>query len=195
MTQRAGLGTDNHQSTASQNEKVNGTESQAYTSPPTAPQNIVLQSSQGNLSTRDKPLDIINISQLSPAPSTARKSFVFPSSQHSILQNYHSSDSDKPLDVFDISQSKPGKRCRKNIKNSTKKDRCPCKFSDTSSWKPNCSKSNQTWHSSCCNLKCISILEFEDWECPWYCVPLFGDPSKPKAVSNVLKEIRVDIDS
>ena len=86
MTQRAGLGTDNPQSTASQNEKVNGTESQASTSPPTAPQNIVLQSSQGNLSTRDKPLDVINIS---PAPSTARKSFVLPSSQHSILQNYH----------------------------------------------------------------------------------------------------------
>ena len=204
MTQRAGLGTDNPQSTDSLNENVSGTESQTSSpSPPsTARQPIVLPSSQDNLSTRDKPLDVVDISQSSPSPSTTRQSFTLPSSQDnlptrdSILQNYDSSDPEKPLDVVDISQSKPGRRCRKNYKNSTKKDRCPCQLSDTSSWKPKCSKCNQTWHSSCCNLKGISsILELEDWECPWCYVPLFGDPSKPNAVSNMLKEIRVDIDS
>ena len=204
MTQRAGLGTDNPQSTASLNENVSGTESQTSSpSPPsTARQPIVLPSSQDNLSARDKPLDVVDISQSSPSPSTTRQSFTLPSSQDnlptrdSILQNHDSSDPEKPLDVVNISQSKPGRRCRKSYKNSTKKDRCPCQLSDTSSWKPKCSKCNQTWHSSCCNLKGISsILELEDWECPWCYVPLFGDPSKPKAVSNMLKEIRVDIDS
>ena len=204
MTQRAGLGTDNPQSTASLNENVSGTESQTSSpSPPsTARQPIVLPSSQDNLSARDKPLDVVDISLSSPSPSTTRQSFTLPSSQDnlptrdSILQNYDSSDPEKPLDVVNISQSKPGRRCRKSYKNSTKKDRCPCQLSDTSSWKPKCSKCNQTWHSSCCNLKGISsILELEDWECPWCYVPLFGDPSKPKAVSNMLKEIRVDIDS
>ena len=61
MTQRAGLGTDNPQSTASLNENVSGTESQTSSpSPPsTARQPIVLPSSQDNLSARDKPLDVV----------------------------------------------------------------------------------------------------------------------------------------
>ena len=72
MTQRAGLGTDNPQSTASLNENVSGTESQTSSpSPPsTARQPIVLPSPQDNLSTRDKPLDVVDISQSSPSPST-----------------------------------------------------------------------------------------------------------------------------
>ena len=122
MTQRAGLGTDNPQSTASLNENVSGTESQTSSPPPTARQPIVLLSSQDNLSTRDKPLDVVDISQSSPSPSTTRQSFIPPSSQDnlptrdSILQNYDSSDPEKPLDDVDISQ-----------------DRCPCQLSDTSS--------------------------------------------------------------
>ena len=78
MTQRAGLGTDNPQSTASLNENVSGTESQT-SPPPTARQPIVPPSSQDNLSTRDKPLDVADISQSSP--STTRQSFTLPSSQ------------------------------------------------------------------------------------------------------------------
>ena len=78
MSQRAGLGTDNPQSTASLNENVSGTESQTSSPspPPTARQPIVLPSSQDNLSTRDKPLDVVDISQSSPSPSTTRQSFI-----------------------------------------------------------------------------------------------------------------------
>ena len=105
MTQRAGLGTDNPQSTASLNENFSGTESQTSSTspPPTAHQPIVLPSSQDNVSTRDKPLDVVDISQSSPSPSTTRQSFTLPSSQDnlptrdSILQNYDSSDPEIPF--------------------------------------------------------------------------------------------------
>ena len=89
------------------------------------------------------------------------------------------------------------KLTRKHSKShSGKKDKCPCQVSDTSSWKLRCSKCDQTWHTACCNLKgIISITELDNWECPWCYVPLFCDPSKPKAFINTLKDIQRDINN
>ena len=78
----------------------------------------------------------------------------------------------------------------------SKKDKCPCQTSDTSSWKPKFSKCNQTWHTACCNLKgIVSITELENWECPWCHIPKFNDPSKPKQVSSVLKDMQRDVNT
>ena len=52
---------------------------------------------------------------------------------------------------------------------------CPCKLSNTNSWKLKCTKCNQLWHSSCANLKGVSeefITSLEHWLCPWcFAVP------------------------
>ena len=112
------------------------------------------------------------------------------------VQNNGSSDSDIILDVESVSLSTSRKRSKRISKSHLKKDKCPCQTSDTTSWKPKCCKCHQTWHSACCNLRGISsITELENWECPWCYLPLFSDPSKPKVVTNVLKEIQIDINS
>ena len=89
------------------------------------------------------------------------------------------------------------KRSKKQSKGTNgKKDKCPCLTSDTKSWKPKCSNCNQTWHTACCNLLGItSIIELENWQCPWCYEPLFADPSQPKTVMNALKEIHIDVNS
>ena len=52
------------------------------------------------------------------------------------------------------------------------------------------------WHTACCNLLGItSIIELENWQCPWCYETLFADPSKPKTVMNTLKEIHIDVNS
>ena len=87
---------------------------------------------------------------------------------------------------------KRSKRCNK----SSNKDRCPCLTSDATSWKPKCCNCKQTWHTACCNLQGIpSITELENWERPWCYVPLFSDPTKPKAVLNELKSIKTIVGS
>ena len=77
----------------------------------------------------------------------------------------------------------------------------PCQLSDTSSWKP-----KYTSIVSVIKLGTHRAVVLRTYHlflnskignahCLWCYVPLFGDPSKPKDVSIVLKEIRVDIDS
>lgn len=54
---------------------------------------------------------------------------------------------------------------------------CPCCKSDSESWKLSCSKCDQTWHSSCCNLKGITkagVLALDGWFCPWCFQPPFS---------------------
>ena len=135
-------------------------------------------------------------------PSSALIDVAIPSSQENLLlhekiiQKYSSgSENDPILDVDQIPNS-DRKRSKRGSKSTSKKDKCPCNTSDTTSWKPKCSKCNQIWHSACCNLKGIaSIIELENWECPWCYIPLFPDPCKPKTVTNVLKKIQLDINS
>ena len=43
-----------------------------------------------------------------------------------------------------------------DVKGTNNKCKCPCNTSDSESWKLLCSKCEQTWHSSCANLKGIS---------------------------------------
>ena len=143
--------------------------------------------------------------QPTPLPTTTitlPSNFVIPSSQDNLLtrekiiQKYSSSDNDIFLDIEDHPNSATRKRAKRSSRALSKKDKCPCQISDTSSWKPKCCKCNQTWHSACCNLMgIVSIIELENWECPWCYIPLFNDPSKPKTVTNVLKEICLDINS
>ena len=102
------------------------------------------------------------------------------------------------IDVDTVSkETNTRTRSKKQSKGSNaKKDKCPCLTSDTKSWKPKCSNCNQTWHTACCNLLGItSIIELENWQCPWCYETLFADPSKPKTVMNTLKEIHIDVNS
>ena len=138
-----------------------------------------------------------------PSTSSNTVSVVFPSTQDNLLlrqqiiQKYSScSDTDPILDVEQHANSLNRKRAKRGSRSTSKKDKCPCNASDATSWKPKCCKCNQIWHSACCNLKGIaSIIELENWECPWCYIPLFNDPCKPKLVTNVLKEIQIDINS
>ena len=167
--QIAGLGSSNNVFQEQNTDEIEHTSEKSNETPSTSsvPTPVVLPSAQDNLLTREK-----------------------------ILQKYSSSDPDGPLDITCTTNSKPGKRLKRSSKSSGKKDKCPCQTSDTTSWKPKCCKCHQTWHSACCNLKGISsIVELENWECPWCYIPLFNDPTKPKAVTNVLREIQLDIDS
>ena len=41
----------------------------------------------------------------------------------------------------------------------------------------------------------VSITELENWECPWCHIPKFYDPSKPKQVSSVLKDMQRDVNT
>ena len=64
------------------------------------------------------------------------------------MQKCSGSEGDITLDVDSLpSSSNQQKRVRKtSVKTPglSKKDKCPCQTSDTSSWKPKCSKCNQT---------------------------------------------------
>ena len=116
-----------------------------------------------------------------------------------IMQKYTNVSEDEPsLDIDnlppDTNQQKRGRK--QSTKGTSKKDKCPCQISDTSSWKPTCNKCNQSWHTACCNLKgIVSITELENWECPWCYIPKFNDPSKPKQISTVLKDMQRDINT
>ncbi len=109
-----------------------------------------------------------------------------------ILKKYTSSDTD----VLDVVSNSSRKR-RKQTKIVIKKDKCPCSTSDKTSWKLVCCKCRQTWHTACCNLNGItSIVELEDWECPWCYIPLYKDPAQAtKMTSTALIKSLEDIQS
>ena len=87
-------------------------------------------------------------------------------------KNINNNDNNKHIDT-----KKPGKDL--NLLNSDVSDSedslygdasCPCTQSDTNSWLLICTKCNQTWHSSCANLKGVSeefVTSLELWLCPW----------------------------
>ena len=105
-------------------------------------------------------------------------------------------ESNIPLDASSTLSSSVNRKRIKRCSKSSNKDRCPCLTSDATSWKPKCCNCKQTWHTACCNLRGIpSITELENWECPWCYVPLFSDPTKPKAVLNELKSIKINVGS
>ena len=105
-------------------------------------------------------------------------------------------ESNMTLDASATLSSSVNRKRSKRCSKSSNKDRCPCLTSDATSWKPKCCNCKQTWHTACCNLQGIpSITELENWECPWCYVPLFSDPTKPKAVLNELKSIKTNVGS
>ena len=168
------------------------------------PSNYVFQEPE-NVQSPDT-LSIANPTSIPQPTPTATSSnivsVVFPSSEDNLLlrdkiiQKYSSSDNDFVLDVVNHANSVSRKRSKRSSRSTSKKDKCPCNVSDTTSWKPKCCKCNQIWHSACCNLKgIVSITELENWECPWCYVPLYNDPCKPKNVTSVLKSIQLDINS
>ena len=66
-----------------------------------------------------------------------------------------------------------------NILKKLKLEKCPCKKSDSNSWKLQCKQCQQQWHSGCVNLKGISkdfVEQLENWMCPNCFVPCNTQP-------------------
>ena len=90
-----------------------------------------------------------------------------------IIQKYSESDNDISVSCSETEKSKS-----KLSKVRLKRDKCPCKTSDTISWKIKCTNCRQQWHTACANLRgVVSIVEIEDWKCPWCYTPTFASPN------------------
>ena len=115
------------------------------------------------------------------------------------IEQSDTSDTDVNVDESDVCSQEP-----KNLAIIFKVNKSTCPCSDSTggkSWILVCTGCSQTWHANCANLRNVaSVVEIEDWKCPWCYVCQYVSPTprpkaKPAPVSNAVRQLLQKIDT